>query len=608
VSWQIASYAILGLVLLGGFTWYERSRPPSQIVALVAALAALAVAGRVAFPVIPNLVATTDVVFFCGYAIGAAPGFMVGALAGVVSNFWLGQGPWTPWQMGAWGLCGLAGAGVAVLSRRRLNRYGLAAVCGLLGLFYGALLDFSLMVTYGGEQSLDRFLAISARSIPFNVVHATGNVAIALAAGPAMVRMLVRFRERFEVTYRPKPSRPQPVLPVALAAIAALSLGGLSAGGGQASAAASTTSWMRAAQNADGGFGIAPGSESNAGMTGWASLGLEAAGVNPLDVAKGGETPISYLRANPSEVRTVGDLERSVLVLRGAGLGARAFGGRDLVAELRRARGGDGSYDGAVNLTAFGILAMKAAGAGGNAKSAAWLRAAQNTDGGWGLAPKTGSDADSTGAALQALAVAGGGPALAKGVDYLRAGQHKGGGFALAFNGPVNSQSTAWAVQGLLAAGVNPGSLRRGGTPLSYLAKVRAVDGHYRYSSSSDQTPVWVTGQVLTAVDGKPYPIAAVPRAPAPSSGGSAATPAPTGGTFPGKAAAPGAVSPAPTGGSQAPAPSTANGLTGSTPSADSKARDDDSGPSAVLITAGGIAAACALAAGGWFLYRRRLA
>jgi hypothetical protein len=209
---------------------------------------------------------------------------------------------------------------------------------------------------------------------------------------------------------------------------------------------------------------------------------------------------------------------------------------------------------------------------------------------------------------LQALAVAGRGPALAKGVDYLRASQHKGGGFALAFNGPVNSQSTAWAVQGLLAAGVNPGSLRRGGTPLSYLAKVRAVDGHYRYSSSSDQTPVWVTGQVLTAVDGKPYPIAAVPRAPAPSSGGSAATPAPTGGTFPGKAAAPGAVSPAPTGGSQAPAPSTANGLTGSTPSADSKARDDDSGPSAVLITAGGIAAACALAAGGWFLYRRRLA
>jgi energy-coupling factor transport system substrate-specific component len=424
-----------------------------------------------------------------------------------------------------------------------------------------------------------------------------------------MIRMLVRFRERFEVTYRPKSPRPQPVLPVALAAIAALSLGGLSAAGGRASAATSTTTWLRGAQNADGGFGIAPGSESNAGMTGWASLGLEAADINPLDVAKGGETPISYLRAHASEVRSVGDLERTVLVLRGAGLGARGFGGRDLVAELRRARGGDGSYAGAVNLTAFGILAMKAAGAGGGSGSAAWLRSAQNADGGWGLAPKTGSDADSTGAALQALAVAGRGPALARGVAYLRTSQHKGGGFALAFNGPVNSQSTAWAVQGLVAAGVSPASLQRGGTPLSYLEKVRAADGHYRYSSSSDQTPVWVTGQVLTAVNGKPYPIAAVPRsAPAPPANPSPA-PAPTGGTAPGKAPAGSGTPRAPTGGTAA--PNTAKVRTGYAPLAapgTQKAADDSGGPSPVLIVAGGIAASCALAGGGWLLYRRRLA
>ena len=74
VSWQIAIFAILGAVLLGGFAWYERSRPPSQIVALVAALAALAVAGRLVLAPIPNVVATTDVVLFSGYALGAAPG------------------------------------------------------------------------------------------------------------------------------------------------------------------------------------------------------------------------------------------------------------------------------------------------------------------------------------------------------------------------------------------------------------------------------------------------------------------------------------------------------------------------------------------------------
>ena len=68
-----------------------------------------------------------------------------------------------------------------------------------------------------------------------------------------------------------------------------------------------------------------------------------------------------------------------------------------------------------------------------------------------------------------------------------------GGGFALS-GGPVNAQSTAWAVQGLVAAGVSPARVRRGGrSPLDYLASVQARDGHYRYSGSSDQTPVWVT-------------------------------------------------------------------------------------------------------------------
>jgi energy-coupling factor transport system substrate-specific component len=312
-------------------------------------------------------------------------------------------------------------------------------------------------------------------------------------------------------------------------------------------------------------------------------------------------------------VRTVGDIERTILVLRGAGLGVHRFGGRDLVADLKRARGGDGSFDGAVNLTAFGILAMKAAGeGGGNGRSAAWLRSAQNTDGGWGLAPKTGSDADSTGAALQAIVASGGGVAVSRGVDYLRANQQKGGGFALAFGGPVNTQSTAWAVQGLLAARVGPASLRKDGTPLSYLAARRASDGHYRYSASSDQTPVWVTGQALTAVSSRPFPIAAVPRAAQPTAGPAPAAPAApaTGGTAPGATpAAP------PTGGTEGPGNGQSNGSLAQAYQL-SQAREaaghsdntsDSGGLSPALIVLLVLAGAGLVAAGGWMIYRRRL-
>jgi energy-coupling factor transport system substrate-specific component len=203
VSWQAVTFALLGLVLIGGFAWYERSRPPARLIALVAALAALAIAGRLVLTPIPNVVATTDIALITGYALGAAPGFAVGALVAPVSNIWLGQGPWTAWEMAGWGLVGLAGAWIAVLTHRGLGRLGLAVMCALAGLAYGALQDLSVMVTYGGEQSLDRYLALSARGIPFNVAHATGNFVIALVAGAALVRMISRYRTRLEFRWRP---------------------------------------------------------------------------------------------------------------------------------------------------------------------------------------------------------------------------------------------------------------------------------------------------------------------------------------------------------------------------------------------------------------------
>ena len=524
MTWQAVTLVILAAVLVGGFAWYERSRPPSRIVALVAALAALAVAGRLVFAPIPNVLATTDIVLFTGYAVGGGPGFVVGALTALVSNFWLGQGPWTPWQMAGWGMVGVGGAALAGATGRRLGRFGLAAACGIAGLAYGALLDLSVMVTYGGEQSLERYIAISARGIPFNVAHAAGNVALALVAGPALVRMLLRFRARCEFRWR------RTLEPTAACALAALAIGagGLlsviagprdaSATEAQAAGAAGDArAWLRDAQNGDGGFGTAPGGSSSAAMTGWAMLGLEASGRNPLDLG-GARTPVDYLRAKAGDVRSTGDLERTILALAGAGVGVRDFAGRDLVAALRARRAGNGSFQGQVNLTAFGIFALRASGAEGSVlnRSASWLRRAQNGDGGWGYQPEQPSEGDSTGAALQALVAAGGGgDAASEGDRYLDRSQGRDGGWALAESGPTNSQSTAWAIQGLLAAGRNPESVTRGGhSPFDYLDARRASDGHYRYSAASDQTPVWVTAQVLIAVSRETFPLTAVPRAP----------------------------------------------------------------------------------------------
>ncbi len=518
MSWQVASLVVLAVAIAGGFVWFERSRPSARIVAAVAALAALAVAGRVVLAPIPNVVATTDVVMLAGYALGGGPGFAVGALSGLVSNFWLGQGPWTPWQMAGWGMIGVGAAVLGRVSGRRLGRWQLAFWAALAGFAYGALLDLSVMVSYGGEQSLDRYLALSARGIPFNVAHAAGNFALMLAAGPAMVRMLDRYRERFDFAWRDGPlGRAAVCLVVALGIglpLLAPPAGEARAGGGSAKV------WLLDAQNKNGGFGTAIDAESSVGMTGWAVLGMESAGINPLDVRRAGNTPIDYLRRNAVAISSTGDLERTILALAGAGVDPRNFAGRDLVGELRERQSRDGSYQQQVNLTAYAVLAMRAGKVDHSklGKPAKWLRESQNKNGGWGSVAGASSEPDSTGAVMQALSVSpGGGDQIEEGVKWLRDSQHGTGGWSLVGGASSNTQSTAWAVQGLVAAGKDPGRFKpKGKNPFTYLKRRQREDGHYEYSSASDQTPVWVTAQGLSAAYGSEFPLKAVERAPKP--------------------------------------------------------------------------------------------
>jgi hypothetical protein len=119
------------------------------------------------------------------------------------------------------------------------------------------------------------------------------------------------------------------------------------------------------------------------------------------------------------------------------------------------------------------------------------------------------------------------GAASADGVAWLRRAQRGGGGYALATNGVVNAQSSAWAVQGLVAAAGGGKALNRA---LAYLARLRASDGHYRYSRSSDQTPVWVTAQALLAVERRPFPLAPVARRVVAGGGSADGSSSPSGG------------------------------------------------------------------------------
>jgi energy-coupling factor transport system substrate-specific component len=505
MSWQVGAFTILALGMAAGFAWYERKRPDARIVALVATLAAFAALGRIAFAALPNVKPTTDIVLISGYALGGAPGFVVGALAGFSSNFFFGQGPWTPWQMGAWGVTGLAGAGLALVYGRRANRWLLALVAGVIGFAFTAFQDFGDWVTYS-DHSLGALGAYLGKGIGFDFVHAAGCVVFALAFGPALARSIGRFADRLQVTWLPQRGAIVPVL--AVLAGATLALG---ASGGAARAAASPATYLQSAQNSDGGLGSGPGTPSSQLYSGWAALGLAAEGYNPQNVRHGGASLSDYISGGEGSETDAGSIERTILVLRAAGLPA---GG--LVSTLQGRIGANGSVSGQVNLTAFAVLALRSAGVAPPASTIGWLLRQQDSDGGFSFATKgAASDVDDTGAALEALSGQGGG-ASARAVRFIDSQENSDGGFPSQPGGPSNAQSTAWAIQGLLASGVSSGSLSR---PLGYLRSLTAPDGHVRYSAGSDQTPVWVTAQAAMALAGKPLPLSPVP----PQSGAPAA-------------------------------------------------------------------------------------
>jgi prenyltransferase/squalene oxidase-like repeat protein len=536
VSWQAGAFGILAVALAAGFAWYERARPDARIIALVGTLAAFAALGRIAFAAVPNVKPTTDIVLISGYALGGGPGFAVGAIAGLASNFFFGQGPWTPWQMAAWGATGVVGAGLARAGLLRGGRWALAIVCCVAGFAFTAFQDVGDWVTFS-DHSWRQLGVYVGQGLGFDAIHAAGCLAFALAFGPALTRSIQRFARRLEVKW----VAPAPVAVALLAMVFA----GAATAPSRAQAAVSPATYLLGAQNSDGGFGVAVGQPSNQLYAGWAALGLASAGYDLNHVARGGASVIDYVRSGAGST-DVGSLERTILIARAAGQSARSFGAHDLIGALEHHVSASGAVAGQVNLTAFGVLALRADGVAPPGRMLAWLERQQNRDGGFSFAGAGGSsDADDTGATLEALAGVGGRArsVRARAVGFLRRQQNGDGGLASQPGGGSNAQSTAWVVQGLEAAGVNPSGLHRHGarSPVVYLRSLIGPGGQIAYARGNAQTPVWVTGEALMALEGKPLPLAvpaAAPSRPTASSPSSSSTSSSAGSAAPAAPAA----------------------------------------------------------------------
>ena len=268
--------------------------------------------------------------------------------------------------------------------------------------------------------------------------------------------------------------------------VAALAVAGVAAGGNGLTA--QSAAFLAGRQSQSGGF-AEQGRTPDAALTAWAALGLVAAGGSTAER----ELAAGYLRGGIAGAATDGDLALRVIALEALGETVDD----SLLARLRRHR-----PTVLVNETIWSVLALSAAGEQPPAALVQAIVAAQAKGGGFPWSRGGSPDSNDTAAAIQALRAAGvGGAPVKKAVVALRGFQTTSGGFSLTKGRDPDAQSTAWAIQALLSAGQAPGK-----GAFRFLARLRRIDGSYRYSVRYATTPVWVTAQVLPALAGRPFP------------------------------------------------------------------------------------------------------
>lgn len=153
---------------------FERKKTGARRMIIVAVMTALSVIGRFIFTAIPAFKPITAIVVITAIYLGGEAGFLTGALSALISNFYFGQGPWTPFQMLSWGLIGLiAGFLAAPLKKSRiaLSVYGIFA-----GVIYSFIMDIWTVVWYNGVFDFKLYLAALGTALPYTILYAVSNV------------------------------------------------------------------------------------------------------------------------------------------------------------------------------------------------------------------------------------------------------------------------------------------------------------------------------------------------------------------------------------------------------------------------------------------------
>lgn len=195
-AYLLLSLSILGFMMLPFFARFEMRKIAGREVVILAMLAAIAAVGRVPFAALPGVQPTSFVIIIAGLVFGAESGFIVGAVAALVSNVFLGQGPWTPWQMYAWGMMGMT-AGLLKNTKFLKSLWGKCTFGFIWGYVFGWFMNSWVIVSNIENFSLQFIMGIFLSSVSFDLAHALSNVFFIIVFSASWLKILNRFKKKY---------------------------------------------------------------------------------------------------------------------------------------------------------------------------------------------------------------------------------------------------------------------------------------------------------------------------------------------------------------------------------------------------------------------------
>ncbi len=194
-------YVLISLVLLGVamfpfFARLERRQIEARELVLLAVLAAIAAIGRVPFAPLPSVQPTSFVIIVSALVFGAEAGFIIGAIAALVSNIFLGQGPWTPWQMFCWGMIG-ATAGALRNTWWMKRMFGKLSFGFVWGFLFGWIMNIWYLINLPDALTWTLIALAYVNSVYFDLAHALSNVFFLAVFGAAWIKMMERIKKKY---------------------------------------------------------------------------------------------------------------------------------------------------------------------------------------------------------------------------------------------------------------------------------------------------------------------------------------------------------------------------------------------------------------------------